>query len=47
MPHIESMIGTRRIKGILKFLEDDSLCSWKCILNHYLKKVGGKVLFCL
>ena len=44
MPHIESMIDAQRITCIQKFL-DDSLSSWKYILNHYLNRVGGKVLF--
>ena len=44
MPHIESMINTQRITCIQKYL-DDSLRSWKFILNYYLKRVGGKVLF--
>ena len=44
MPHIESMIDAQRITFIQKFL-DDSPRSWKYILNYYLNKVGGKVLF--
>ena len=44
MPHIESMIEAQRIMCIQKFL-DNSLRSWKCILNHYLNKVGGRLLF--
>ena len=44
MPHIESMIEAQRIMCIQKFL-DNSSRSWKCILNHYLNKVGGRLFF--
>ena len=44
MPRIESMIEAQRIMCIQKFL-DNSSRSWKCILNHYLNKVGGRLLF--
>ena len=44
MPHIESMIEAQRIMCIQKFL-DNSPRSWKCILNHYLNKVGGRLLY--
>ena len=44
MPHIESLIDTQRIVCIKKYL-GDSPCSWKIILDHYLHKVGGSLLF--
>ena len=44
MPHIESLIDTQRIVCIKKYM-DDSPCSWKIILDHYLHRVGGSLLF--
>ena len=44
MPHIESLIDTQRIVCIKKYL-GDSPCSWKIILDHYLHRVGGSLLF--
>ena len=44
MPHIESMIDTQRITCIQKYL-DDSLRSWKFILNYFLKSVEVKCYF--
>ena len=44
MPHIESLIDTQRIVCIKKYL-GDSACSWKFILDHFLHRVGGRLLF--
>ena len=44
-PHLYSMIETRRIMCCKK-LASDELSSWKIILLHYLKPVGGKLILC-
>ena len=45
-PHLESIIETQRVLCCKK-LASDQPNSWKTILLHYLKSVGGKlVLFC-
>ena len=44
-PHFYSMIETQRIMCCKK-LASDELSSWKIILLHYLKPVGGKLILC-
>ena len=36
MPDIESLANAQRVVCIKKFM-DDSLCSWKIILDYYLR----------
>ena len=43
-PHLESIIRTQRIMYCKKFAEAQQ-SSWKIILSHYLKQVGGKLRF--
>ena len=43
--HLESIIETQRVLCCKK-LADDQLSSWKTILLHYLKPVGGKLVLC-
>ena len=42
-PHLESIIKTQRIMCCKKFVEAQQ-SSWKLILSHYLKQVGGKLV---
>ena len=42
-PHLESIIRTQRIMCCKKFAEAHQ-SSWKMILSHYLKQVGGKLV---
>ena len=42
-PHLYSMIETQRIMCCKKLASDEP-SSWKIILLHYLKPVGGKML---
>ena len=42
-PHLDSIIKTQRILCCKKFATED-LSSWKIILLHYLKLVGGKFI---
>ena len=44
-PHLESIIETQRIL-CCKRLASDQPSSWKNILLHYLKPVGGKLVLC-
>ena len=44
MPNVESMISTKRIICIKRYLSP-SAASWKFFLDFYLRKVGGKFLF--
>ena len=44
-PHLMSMIETQRIICCKKLACDDP-SSWKTILLHYLKPVGGKLILC-
>ena len=44
-PHLMSMIETQRII-CCKILACDEPSSWKTILLHYLKPVGGKLILC-
>ena len=42
-PHLDSIIKTQRILCCKKLASED-LSSWKIILLHYLKPVGGKFI---
>ena len=42
-PHLESIVKTQRIMCCKKFAEEQQT-SWKIILLHYLKQVGGKLI---
>ena len=42
-PHLDSIIKTQRILCCKKLASED-LSSWKIILFHYLKPVGGKFI---
>jgi len=44
-PHLDSIIKTQRIL-CCKRLASEKLNSWKTILLHYLKPVGGKFILC-
>ena len=44
-PHLESIIETQRVLCCKK-LASDQPSSWKTILLHYLKPVGGKLAIC-
>ena len=44
-PHLNSMIETQRIMCCKKLVSDEP-SSWKIILLHYLKPVGGKFILC-
>jgi len=44
-PHLESIIETKRVLCCKK-LASDQPSSWKTILLHYLKPVGGKLVLC-
>jgi len=44
-PHLNSMIETQRIMCCMK-LASDKPSSWKIILLHFLKPVGGKFILC-
>ena len=44
-PHLKSMIETQRIICCKKLASDEP-SSWKTILLHYLKPVGGKLILC-
>lgn len=44
-PHLYSMIATQRIMCCKKLASDEP-SSWKIILLHYLKPVGGKLILC-
>ena len=44
-PHLESTIETQRVLCCKK-LTSDQPSSWKTILLHYLKPVGGKLVLC-
>ena len=44
-PHLESIIETQRVLCCKK-LASDQPSSWKTILLHYLKPVGGKLVLC-
>ena len=43
MPHIDTLVKTQRFLCLKKYYDVDS-SSWKCLLNHYLKDVGGPFL---
>ena len=43
VPHIDTLVKTQRIMCLKKYYDVDS-SSWKCLLNHYLKDVGGPFL---
>ena len=43
MPHIGTLVKTQRIMCLKKYYHVDS-SSWKSLLNHYLKDVGGPFL---
>ena len=43
MPHIGTLVKTQRIMCLKKYYDVDS-SSWKSLLNHYLKDVGGPFL---
>ena len=43
MPHIDTLVKTQRIMCLKKYYDVDS-SSWKCLLNCYLKDVGGPFL---
>ena len=45
VPHLESIIETQRVPCCKK-LASDQPNSWKTILLHYLKPVGGKLVLC-
>ena len=46
MLNVESMVLAQRIICLKKYAED-SVSSWKIFLDHYLEKVGGKlILYC-
>ena len=42
-PHLESAIKTQRIMCCKKFV-DSQQSSWKIMLLHYLKPIGGKIV---
>ena len=42
-PHLESIIKAQRIMCCKKFA-DSQQSSWKIILLHYLRQVGGKLI---
>ena len=44
-PHLESIVETQRVLCCKK-LASDQPSSWKTILLHYLKPVGGKLVLC-
>ena len=44
-PHLDSIIKTQRIVCCKRLLSEQP-CSWKTILLHYLKPVGGKFILC-
>ena len=44
-PHLESIIETQRVLCCKK-LASDQPSTWKTILLHYLKPVGGKLILC-
>ena len=43
MPHIDTLVKTQRIMCLKKYYDVDS-SSWNCLLNYYLKDVGGPFL---
>ena len=45
-PHLELIMRTQRIMYCKKIAEAQQ-SSWKIILSHYLKQVGGKLRFWL
>ena len=44
-PHLDSIIKTQRIL-CCQLLENEQPSSWKTILLHYLKPVGGRFILC-